>query len=167
LADSQRASEERRAQASQAINQAELVATFMKSLLSSDAVEKELAIRAVLLALPESGPQLVAAVRTGSGDQKTRAAAGAALDARKDQLVQDIYASDDSVRKQASEQLTLGFRNDPSLVDTLVREAQRQSSNAAGVYNSAMVLQAMPAAQLQAKQNAVAQFTEIASTHDP
>ena len=83
----------------------------MKSLLSSDAVEKELAIRAVLLALPESGPQLVAAVRTGSGDQKTRAAAG--------------------------------------------------------VYNSAMVLQAMPAAQLQAKQNAVAQFTEIASTHDP
>jgi hypothetical protein len=169
IADAQRSSEDRRALSSQAVaeasmhvSQAELVATFMKSLLSQDRAEKELAVRAVLLALPEAGPQLVAAVEVGSTDAQTRQVAKKALDERRDKLVNDIYAANGDVQKKATEQLMLGFREDPALIETLAREAQDHRNNHSGLYNSAVVMQAVPSQQLQAKPNEVHRFSEIA-----
>jgi hypothetical protein len=169
LAAAQLASEERRAQASQAVSeasmhvsQAELVATFMKSLLSTNRAERDLAIRAVLLALPEAGPQLVAAVQSGALDSETREVAETALRQRRDRLVNDLYAADDSVRQKAAEDLVLGFRSDPALIDTINREAQRNRDNANGIHKSTVVLQAVPTQQLQAKQAAVQAFTDLA-----
>src|SRR5262245_13150573 len=170
MADAQRLSEEQRAQASQMVaeasmhvTQAQLVASFMQPLLSNNRAEKELAIRAVLLALPEDGPRLVDAVRTGAADSQTRALAEVALNDRRDKLVEDVYAADTQVRQKATAQLVQGFRQDPSLVDSLAREAQRHSDNTTGVLNSAVVLQSMPTEQLKARQHGVRQFVQVAN----
>jgi hypothetical protein len=163
LADSQQASEERRAQITAAISQAELVSTFMKSLLSADTAERNLAIQAVLLALPDSGPQLVAVLQN---NVKTRDEAIVALRDRRTRLVDDVFAEDAGVRQQATDHLVAGFRNDPQVVDTIAQKAQNNASNANGIYSSALVLKALPTSQLRANQARVQQFVQIANQRE-
>jgi len=173
LAEAQIASEERREQASIAIaessmrvSQAELIATFMRSLLSPDATERQLAIRAVLLALPEAGPQLVAQVQAASDDPAIKTAAAAALDERREALVRDVYAGDEAVREQAAADLVMGFRRDPKLVDAITRESERHGRNRRGMYSAGLVLEAVPADRLQSRRAAVRKFTDLARRGD-
>lgn len=169
LAAAQMESEERRDEASLAIaegsmhvSQAQLIATFMKPLLSPDGPERKLAIRAVLLALPAAGPELVKVIEESATDPQVQQAAAAALAARREELVKSVYAGDQAVQEKAADSLVLGFRHDPQLVEAIAREAQRQNDNAAGLYNSARVLRALPAEELQKKRAAVQRFTRIA-----
>jgi hypothetical protein len=163
LTESQTASEERRARSTAAISQAELVATFMKSLLSTDAVERKLAIQAVQLALPEWGPKLLLALETGTGDATTRDEAAVALRQRREKLVEDVYADDVNVRQKATEQLVAGFGEDKLVVEAIAQKAERDTHNANGIYNSALVLKALPSAQLKANEAKVQQFVQIAN----
>ncbi len=172
LADAQIASEERRekasitiAESSVRVSQAELVATFMRSLLSADAPERELAIRAVLIALPEWGPQLVEAIGAASRDPQTRAVAAAAINERREELVEEVYAGDEAVQQEAASRLVAGFRQDPKLIDAIARGAERHG-DAGGASSATVVLQALPADKLQAKEAAVRKVTELAKQGD-
>lgn len=169
LADAQIASEERREQASivisessMRVSQAELVSTFMRSLLSADTTERDLAIRAVLIALPDWGPQLVEAVGAASRDPQTQAVAAAAINERREQLVEEVFAGDEAVQGEAASRLATGFRHDPRLVDAIARGADRHRGNARGGYKAALVLRALPADRLRAKQAAVRKVTDLA-----
>jgi hypothetical protein len=155
LADAQREAEEHRAQASQElaeastrVSQAELISTFMKSLLSENKAEKTLAIRAVILALPEEGPQLVRAIQTGSMDQETRVAARAALVERRDKLVEELHAGDEPSRQRAARALVAGFRQDPELAPQIVTAAEKHPGDEAGFVRSKEVLNAVPSEQV-------------------
>ena len=173
LADAQIASEERREQASITIaessvrvSQAELVATFMRSLLSADVAERDLAIRAVLIALPEWGPQLVEAIGAASRDPQTRAVAVAAINERREQLVEEVYAAgDEAVKQEAASRLVAGFRRDPKLIDAMARGADRHR-DARGASSAASVLKALPAEKLRAKEAAVRKVTKLARQGD-
>lgn len=173
LAGAQIASEERRGQAAIAISessirvsQAELVSTFMRSLLSADATERDLAIRAVLIALPEWGPQLVEAIGAASRDAQTKAVAAAAINERREQLVEEVFAGDAAVQEEAASRLATGFRHDPRLVDAIARGADRHRDNARGGYNAAVVLKALPADRLRARPAAVRKITDLARKGD-
>jgi hypothetical protein len=165
LAGAQIESEERREQASIAIaeasvrvSQADLIATFMRSLLSSDAAERELAIRAVLLALPDAGPELVAAVRDSSKDPQTTSVATAALAERRQELVTDVVSGDEAVQERASRQV-MGFRRDPKLVDAIAVEAERQPGNPKAAYNAGVLLRSLPPEQLRSRRAAIRRIT--------
>jgi hypothetical protein len=169
LAEAQMESEERRDEASIAIaegsmhvSQAQLIATFMKPLLSPDGPERKLAIRAVLLALPAAGPELVKVIEESATDPQIQQAAAAALAARREELVKSVYAGDQGVQERAADSLVLGFRHDPLLVEAIAREAQGKTDNTTGLYNSARVLRAVPAEELLKKRAAVQRFTRIA-----
>lgn len=172
LADAQIASEERRerasitiAESSVRVSQAELVATFMRSLLSADVAERDLAIRAVLIALPEWGPQLVEAIGAASRDPQTRAVAVAAINERREQLVEEVFAGDEAVKQEAASRLVAGFRQDPKLIDAIARGADRHR-DARGASSAASVLKALPADKLKAKEAAVRKVTELARRGD-
>lgn len=149
-------------EASMRISQAELISTFMRSLLSENRAEKELAIRAVILALPEAGPQLVAVIQVSSPDPETKRVARLALDERRERLVKELYAGEAQVRKAAAEKIVAGFRQDPGLVSQLAAEAEKQKDNPDGIYNSAVVLNEIPSERLQASPEKVRQFAKIA-----
>jgi len=172
LADAQRAAEDHRAQASQEVaeastrvSQAELIATFMKSLLSDNKAEKSLAIRAVILALPEEGPQLVLAIQTSSPDQETRATARAALMERRERLVEDLHAEDEGARQQAAQALKAGFRRDPELAQQIAAAAEKNPEDEAGLVRSAEVLKAVPAEQMAGNPEVVMRLAKVAEQH--
>jgi len=144
------------------VSQAELISSFMRSLLSNNPAEKELAIRAIILALPEAGPQLVAVIQVSSVDQRTKDVARQALDERRQRLVKDLYAMEAPVRDVAAKHLVAGFGQDPALIDQIAAEAEKQKDNPEGLRSSAMVLGALPDERLQARQETVEQFTRLA-----
>jgi len=172
LADAQREAENHRAQASQMVaeastrvSQAELISTFMKSLLSENRAEKALAIKAVILALPEEGPQLVMAIQISSPDQETRATAHAALVERRDKLVEDLHAPDEGARQHAQQALVAGFRQDPELAQQIVSSAEKHPEDGAGFVRSAEVLKAVPPQQV-ANPEVVKRLGKVAALHD-
>ena len=65
------------------VGQAQLVASFMDALLSSDTQKQKLAFQAVLIALPEDGPRLLAALSTQGKTVKTREFAQTTLNQRR------------------------------------------------------------------------------------
>ncbi|HEY8211799.1 MAG TPA: hypothetical protein VIG99_30165 [Myxococcaceae bacterium] len=171
LADAQRQSEDSRAQASQEIaeastrvSQAELIATFMRSLLSENRAEKALAIKAVILALPEEGPQLVMAIQSSSPDPEVKVAARVALAERREKLVQDLHAADEPSRRQAEHALVAGFRQDPELAQQIAVEAEKHPEDQEGIVSSAQVLKAVPRDRL--KPEMVRRFEKVAESHD-
>ncbi|HVE87767.1 MAG TPA: hypothetical protein VND93_33145 [Myxococcales bacterium] len=172
VADAQRQAEDHRAQASQMVaeastrvSQAELISTFMRSLLSDNRAEKNLAIQAVILALPEEGPQLVAAIQISTSDPETKQAAKHALEDRREKLVHDLHAPDEASRQHAAQALVLGFRQDPELAQQITAEAEKHPEDRAGVVSSAEVLRAVPREQMVAHPEVVKRFAKVAEPH--
>jgi hypothetical protein len=172
MADAQRDAENQRAEASQLaaeastrVSQAELISTFMRSLLSENRAEKELAIRAVILALPEAGPQLVAVIQVSSVDPETKKVARQALVERREKLVEDLHSADEPSRHRATEQLVLGFRQDPELADRIAASAESHPEDREGIASSAQVLNAVSSEQIRTRAEAVRRLEKVAEPH--
>jgi hypothetical protein len=162
-------SEERRAEQSHSIAaantriaQASLINTMMKSLTSSNPQERILAVRAVLIALPEDGPILAQTIAQFDENKTVQAAARNSLQQRVSALIRELFSDDARVRIGAAQDLIQGWRNEPNAVLELVEFATQNKNNSNGVYNTVVVLNEFSLRALQAHKQEVLNFVELA-----
>jgi hypothetical protein len=122
------------------VKQATLVSSFLEPLLSTEPLRKRLAIRAVLIALPEEGPGLVSEISTTDPDQAVQKFATEQLSDRRGQMIADLFATDASVRKAAGDEMLRGWRSDSTAVRLLVEYAQQHPDNKDGTFNAVAIL---------------------------
>ncbi len=138
------------------VGQAQLVSTFMEALLSSDKPQRQrLAIEAVLVALPEDGPRLVAIVSQDKSSPQIQAAAQLSLDQRRSRLIQDCFSNDKPTRIKATTELVQGWQTDEKLIPELLAAIRQNISNASGVINSLVILENVSARLLGAHRDEV------------
>lgn len=160
--ESQRRSDEAAASAQLQISRAELIGTLMKSLLSQNKLERELAIAAIESTLPDDAPALLRAIRESDSDDATKAVASAALARRREELIKDIHDAEPNIRRKATERLVRHYKEDPGLAKALVEDAERHPEDADGIHNAAVVLGAIPVEQLKAEREVVNRFKSLA-----
>ncbi len=148
------------ARANARVAQAGVVASFLDALLSTDTHRRTLAIRAVLIALPDDGPDLVRVIEQGDNDANVKRYAADSLDERRSALVQQLFQLDASPLKVADGELVSGWRNDPKLVDALLTFARENMTNENGIYDSLVVLNALSLNTLGASREQLLAFTD-------
>ncbi len=169
LKEAEIASEERRAQqsisiaeANTKIAQASLISTMMKSLTSPNPQERKLAVDAVLIAMPEHGPVLVRTVAQSDEDKTVQIAAKTSLEQRASALIRDLFSEEARVRIGAAQELIQGWGNEPSVVSALVEFATQNKTNSNGIYNTVVVLNDFSLRALDAHRKEVLRFLELA-----
>lgn len=150
------------AEANTKIAQATLINTMMKSLTSPNPQERKLAVQAVLIALPEQGPVLVRTIAQSDEDTSVQAAAQSSLQERVGTLVRGLFSEDARVRIGAAQDLIVGWRNDPNVVQELVQFASNNRDNVNGVYNTVVVLNEFTPRALDEHREQVLSFLELA-----
>ena len=150
------------AEANTKIAQATLINTMMKSLTSPNPQERKLAVQAVLIALPEQGPVLVRTIAQSDEDTSVQAAAQSSLQERVGTLVRGLFSEDARVRIGAAQDLIVGWRNDPNVVQELVQFASNNRDNVNGVYNTVVVLNEFTSRALEEHREQVLSFLELA-----
>jgi hypothetical protein len=144
------------------VKQATLVSAFMEPLLSADPLRKRLAIRAVLIALPDDGPALVSEISDSDPNPAVKQFAATQLSDRRQQLIAGLFADDASLRTSAAGDLVRGWRSDHEVVRLLVNFAEQHMDNANGVYNTIVVLSELDPAGVAAQRNVVLPFLKKA-----
>src|ERR1051325_1834593 len=123
------------------VSQADVLAHFLDALTGTDQVKQRVAIRAVLIALPEEGPALVSELTAASQSQATQAFATGALSDRLQTLVAQLYDAAAPARISAYEQLTsVAWRSNPAVITPLLAYARGHLENDNGIYNTVVVL---------------------------
>jgi hypothetical protein len=153
------------AAASARVSQAGVVSSFLDALLSDNPVRRKLAVQAVMIALPEDGPNLVKIVSETDADPQVKLYADNSLERRRKTLVSQLYSDNATDRTVAADQLTRGWKNDPKLVDALAAAAQTSPTNANGVYNSVVVMQTLDPDLVRSRSAAVKPFLDLAKTN--
>jgi hypothetical protein len=125
------------------VGQAQLVSSFMEALVSDNPQKQQLAVGAILLALPEEGPKLVAVVSQSSPNQDVRRFARDSLDQRRAQLIEGIFDSDKSVRISSTQELLAGWHSDQGLVPSLLEAAARHPESQDGIVNTLVLLESI------------------------
>ncbi len=135
--------QENTARMSTRVSQAQLVSTFLPPLLGNDPDAQKLAISALLIALPEEGPELVQTLSSTTDDSEIQKFANAALDDRRTDLVDELFSADDDLRDSAQVELAHGWAHDPQLVGDLLTTAQQSVANTAAINAALTVLYSM------------------------
>lgn len=154
MADQQNAT----ARISARVGQAQLVAAFMDRLVSDNPQTQQLAVQAILLALPEDGPKLVAVVSQSSPSQDVRRFARDSLDQRRTQLIAAVFDTDKSVRVPATQELAAGWRSDQGLVAALLEAANRHPGSQDGIVNTLVLFENMDKNLLVKNEAAIRSF---------
>jgi hypothetical protein len=115
------------------VSQAQLVSTFLDPLLGDDPDAQKLAIKALLIALPEEGPDLVQTLSSTTNDTDIKQFAEAALDDRRSNLVDELFSTDDDLRSGAQVELAHGWVRDPQLASDLLTAARENMANTAAI----------------------------------
>lgn len=123
------------------VGQAQLVSSFMDALLSRDTQKQRLAIEAILIALPEEGPRLVAVVSQSSPSPEVRGFAQSSLDERRSQLIRSAFSDQKAIRVSATQELVQGWRSDKNVVPQVLQAASQNAGNQDGVVNALVVLE--------------------------
>jgi hypothetical protein len=130
------------------VSQAQLVSTFLNPLLGDDPDAQKLAIKALLIALPEEGPDLVQTLSSTTNDADIQQFAQAALDDRRANLVDELFSADDDLRSSAQIELAHGWGHDPQLVGDVLKAARQDMDNTAAVNAALSVLYSIDINQL-------------------
>jgi hypothetical protein len=141
------------------VGQAQLISSFMDALLSRDAQKQRLAIEAILIALPEEGPRLVAVVSQSSPSPEVRNFAESSLDERRSNLIRSAFSEQKAVRISATQELVQGWRSDKDIVPQILQAAS-QTSNQDGIVNALVVLENVDKANLAANTQKVKEFLD-------
>jgi hypothetical protein len=149
------------------VGQAQLISTFMESLLSDNAERQKLAIAGVLVALPEDGPRLVQIVSQDRSSPIAQQAAITSLDERRSRLIQDCFSNDKEARIRATTELVQGWQADEKLVVELVDIAKKNSANASGIINALVILENVNISVLLPHSDIVRQFVDIVKSAGP
>jgi hypothetical protein len=171
LKQAELSSEDRRAQQSSAIAeanmkiaQAGLINTMMKSLTSPNPQERKLAVEAVLIALPEQGAVLVRTIAESDEDKTVQVAAKSSLEQRFSTLIRQLFADDARSRVDAANELIRGWRKEPNVVNALIEFANQNGDNANGIYNVVVVLNEFSMVALHPHKERVLKFAALAKT---
>ncbi len=149
------------------VGQAQVVAAFLRSLLSENDQEKQLAIAAVIIALPAEGPQLVRIISKSDASPTVREFADASLKTRQADLIAGLYSSDRDSSLNAADHLAKGWHADPDLTTKLLQAAQGDESNTNAIRNTLRLLQQVDEAQLRRHKTEVEQFIRKVRTITP
>jgi hypothetical protein len=125
------------------VSQAQLVSTFLNPLLGNDPDAQKLAIKALLIALPEEGPDLVQTLSSTTDNTEIQQFAQAALDDGRSNLVDELFSTDDELRSGAQVELSHGWVRDPQLVSDLLTAAQQNADNIPAINAAISVLYSM------------------------
>ena len=135
--------QENTARMSTRVSQAQLVSTFLPPLLGNDPDAQKLAISALLIALPEEGPELVQTLSSTTDDSEIQKFANVALDDRRSDLVDELFSADEDLRNSAQAELANGWAHDPQLIRDLLTAAQQSMANTAAINAALTVLYSM------------------------
>jgi hypothetical protein len=144
--------------------QASVVNTFMEALLSENTRHRQLAIKAVLIALPADGPNLVDAIRATEAGSPIAEYAEDALTERRDGLIHGLFADSADVRIAAASGLVQGWHSRGDIVPVLLDSASHRTAEAQAVHNTLGVLDALDPAVIRADASAVREFAQRASS---
>ena len=115
----------------QRVDKVKVISDFLNDLSGPDERRRKLAIEAILIALPDEAPRLVLVIEKfdagnagGQGNDAT--AARDALDAVRGKLVSDMFSSVKTVRVSALSTLRRNWLDDPKMITTLLKEADRE-----------------------------------------
>ncbi len=135
--------QENSARMSTRVSQAQLVSTFLNPLLGNDPDAQKLAIKALLIALPEEGPDLVQTLSSTTNDTEIQQFAASALDDRRSDLVDELFSTDDDLRSAAQVELAHGWMRDPQLPSDLLAAARQNMANTAAINAALSVFYSM------------------------
>ena len=135
--------QENTARMSTRVSQAQLVSTFLNPLLGNDPDAQKLAIKALLIALPEEGPDLVQTLSSTTNDTEIQQFAASALDDRRSDLVDELFSTDDDLRSAAQVELAHGWMRDPQLPSDLLAAARQNMANTAAINAALSVFYSM------------------------
>ncbi|MEH6434044.1 hypothetical protein [Massilia sp. DD77] len=168
LKEAELASEERRAEQSRAlmdantkIAQGNLINTLMKSLTSDKPHVRRLAVQAVLIALPDQGPVLARTIAQSDESNEVQASARQSIAQRVDTLIRDLFAPQASARVRAAQELVSGWRGDAAAAGAIVQYA-RHPGNENGIFNAIVVLSDFSAEALAPHKPAIRELAEAA-----
>jgi hypothetical protein len=136
------------------VNQAELVLRAVDTLAGTDERRKRLAISAILIALPDEGPAIIAEVSRSDPDQQIRTYAAASLRDRRPALVAQLFDPSPGQRIAAYNTLLQTWGNDSTLPPLLAQAARQSFADTAspgrgdGIYNTLVLLSHMNRAAL-------------------
>lgn len=122
------------------VQQASLINLFMEALVSGSTPRRQLAITAIMIALPQDGPELVRVVSASEKDGGISKFADDALAQRRGYLIHRLFADSADVRIPASLSLVQGWRSHPELVPVLLDTARQHLDNKNGVFNTLGIL---------------------------
>ena len=124
------------------VGQAALVLRFLGELFHSDPKRRDIATRTIQKALPEFGPSILDSIlqsESSPGETApTQQAIRTALDQRREALVEALFSSSGSERKNAYEQLTsreAPWPKDPKLIDDLIAAVRKHMDDPTGLRN--------------------------------
>ena len=144
--------------------QASVVNTFMEALVSENTRRRQQAIKAVLIALPQDGPNLVDAIRETEAGSPIAQYAADALTQRRDELIHGLFSESADVRIEASTGLVQGWRTRADIVPVLLDSADHHTGDVHALHNTLGVLDALDPDVIKADASRVRDFAERAST---
>ncbi len=150
------------------VDQSELIRKFMPSLISDDKDERELAVFAVIYAVPVF-ERFFAKGDTGSDIERS---VGYALDlvrndVRLNQLIEDLYAPASGTRITSAEEIIQVWRSDTTLVPQLLNYAEEHMDNENGIYNTVVILNSVDTTLLSREKDSVKSFLDKAQKVGP
>jgi len=144
------------------VGQAELISEFLDPLTGDNEQKKRVAIRGILIALPEEGPQIVGAVLESDPSEGIQEFARTELDRQREQLIQGVFSGEKPTRISATTELIRGWSRDPGLVPEIIAYGEQRLKNKSGVVNTLVILQNVDIQSLKDHQENVLGFIESA-----
>lgn len=157
------------------IDQAQLVSTFLEALVDTDSYKRQLAIKSILLALPEKGQEIVQVVSENDPDRSIQEYAKETLDQSREQerlrlLIADLYSLESNVRQAALSQLVSTWKTNEWLVKELTDYAYQPlteiQDRKVGHVNTVSVLNTLSPQLLQQNREAVQEFIAVVEAED-
>lgn len=130
------------------VGQVNLVSNFFDALLSKDESRKKLAIKSVLIALPNEGPDLVRIVSSSEEQAGIKNYAEKSLDERSDMLIAQMYSEESAERLKGFNDLFSGWKSNSDIIPKLTEYAKINNTNANGIYNTLVFLSQMDKSSL-------------------
>jgi hypothetical protein len=130
------------------VGQVNLVSNFFEALLSTNESRKKLAIKSVLIALPEEGPDLVRIVSSSENQDGIKSYAEKSLDERSNKLIKEMYSVEKSERLKGFDDLYSGWKNNSDIIPKLIEYAQKNDTNTNGIINTLTFLNLMDKSSL-------------------
>ncbi len=149
------------------VGQAELISAFLEPLTGDDEEKKRVAIRGILIALPEEGPQIVGAVSESDPSEDIQKFAKSELDIQREQLIKRAFSDEKTVRISATTELIRGWSRDHKLIPEIAKYAMQHLSHKSGVINALVVMQNVDVNLLLTSKEIVLSFIENAIPNGP